>query len=314
MLYLYENLNDENFENLTVEICRDLLGIGCKNFAKGTDGAKDGWFDGTASNYPSPNNPWSGKFIIQAKHTQTHNASCSDDIFSSEGNKASILNKEIKRLKEVKKEQHFDHYLLFTNRKLSGIEHPRIIKKIKEAVELSNVEIIGREQISQYLDSHNQLAHKWFNKLTSVFRFFDKDIAEVIHFFGSNLNSLATNTNHTIDDLELITIEEKNKLNNLGEEYFELIQQTSLQYFRQIDDFLKNPKNTLYARMYSNTVNDLKALIILERNRFGEFQHVLEHLYEYIIENHREKLNDNRQLIRVFVHFMYFNCDIGRKK
>jgi hypothetical protein len=78
----YENLNDEEFETLVISICQEVLGIGCKTFSPGRDGAKDSWFTGTATLYPSTASPWSGKFNIQAKHTSIYNASCSDNEFS----------------------------------------------------------------------------------------------------------------------------------------------------------------------------------------------------------------------------------------
>jgi hypothetical protein len=44
--YPYENLTDEEFENLVIRIGKEILGIGCKTFSVGKDGAKDSWFTG----------------------------------------------------------------------------------------------------------------------------------------------------------------------------------------------------------------------------------------------------------------------------
>jgi len=51
--YPYENLTDEEFENLVIRIGKEILGIGCKTFSVGKDGAKDSWFTGKAECFPS---------------------------------------------------------------------------------------------------------------------------------------------------------------------------------------------------------------------------------------------------------------------
>ncbi|PVD49613.1 hypothetical protein DC498_24075 [Terrimonas sp.] len=138
----YENLSDEEFEELVIRVAKEILGIGCKTFSIGKDGAKDSWFTGTAEKFPSQSAPWSGTFNLQAKHTKTLNASCSDNDFSV--NKTSILVKEIVRLNEIKADTPFDCYLLFTNRKLPGGVHPIIIEQLQTGLGIQNVEIIGR--------------------------------------------------------------------------------------------------------------------------------------------------------------------------
>ena len=52
-------------------------------FSVGTDGGKDARFTGKANKYPSESKQWEGKIIIQAKHTQRPNASCSDSDFQT---------------------------------------------------------------------------------------------------------------------------------------------------------------------------------------------------------------------------------------
>ena len=149
MKYPYENLSDSDFESLVVSICQQIIGTGCKAFTTGKDGGRDSWFKGTANQYPSLQAPWSGTFLIQAKHTNSPEASCSDKNFHA--NPSSILHKEIKRLQEIQKAERFDNYILFTNRKLSGIEHPKIRKTLQDGLNISNVEIIGRDELDLFL-------------------------------------------------------------------------------------------------------------------------------------------------------------------
>jgi len=71
-----------------------------KKFSAGKDNDKDSCFNGTANKFPSVASLWSGKTIIQAKHTTTLNASCSDRKFSV--NETSVLTEELDKLKNGK--------------------------------------------------------------------------------------------------------------------------------------------------------------------------------------------------------------------
>ena len=94
-LYL---LSDDDFESLVVCLCKEVLGIAASTFATGRDGGRDSKFVGTASCFPSDQNPWSGTFIIQAKHTKKDGSSCSDNRFY--GNKTSVIALEVETLKK----------------------------------------------------------------------------------------------------------------------------------------------------------------------------------------------------------------------
>ena len=310
--YPFENLNDEEFENLIIRIAKELLGVGCKTFSAGKDGAKDGWFEGKAENYPSKNSPWSGKFNLQAKHTKNYNSSCSDNDFYI--NQSSVLNKEIVRLKEVMKTTPFDNYIIFTNRKLTGSTHPTIIEMLRNELGIKNVEIIGREQIDTYLNDYPQIAHQFgLSKFQAPLRFYEKDLKKVIIIFSQQSKAIVTEANNYITSFTIIEKEKKNELNNLSKEYFDFIIKHSLQYFGEIEKFLRNPNNIDYQKMYSKTVGDLQEVIIIDRTHFNKFEHILKHLNDYIVQNNEDILIDLRDIVRVFIHFMYFNCDIGKK-
>lgn len=63
--------------------------------------------------------------------------------------------------------------------------------------------------------------------------------------------------------------------------------------------------------MYDNTIDDIQSKILVKRSEFYTFEQVLEYLYDYMLNKHELVLKDNRRLIRVFLHYMYFHCDIG---
>lgn len=308
----YENLDAADFEALVISVCKEILGIGCKAFSTGKDGGKDSWFEGTAQHYPSNIDAWKGTFCIQAKHTTTFNASCSDNEFSV--NQSSILAKEIKRLNEIQPLHPFDNYIIFTTRKLTGETHPEIVKMLRNGLGIQNAEIIGREQIDSYLADYPHIVYRLgFHKFMPPLRFNEQDIKDIIIAFDGSSERITTKTKSILDS-DFVDKEAKNALNNLSVEYFEFIKDNSLDYFTKIEMFLQDPKNDKYRRMYENTVGDLREIIIIERTRFNEFEHILKHLVDYIVQENKEKLKDLRNLVRVFVHFMYFNCDIGKKK
>lgn len=315
--YRLNLLTWQKFEKLVILICHEILGIASSTFSEGTDGGRDSRFHGTAQKFPSTVNPWSGLFIIQAKHTSNDNASCSDADFSSNSNKNSILVKEIEKLKELLKTEEFDNYILFTNRKLSGETNTTIIQWLQKELGIKNVSIKGKEDITTFLDSYPHIAEKMGIKDidTQKIQFYEKDIRDVILMFNQEKDPINQILKEEDDSLVYIDKSEKNTLNNLSQDYFDnSIVEDSLQYFDKIDDFLKDFKNKKYLNFYNSTIKDLKNEIMVNRNKFEKFEEILEYLYKKIQNKHSEDLNQHRSLIRVFLHYMYWNCDIGKKQ
>ena len=127
---------------LSALICTKILGAATIPFAQGKDGGKDGRFTGKASCFPSESQPWNGKIIIQAKHTTKENGSCSDSDFQA------ILQSEISKIKRLILNHELDYYLLFTNRKLTGIQDSKIIELFK--TQDITCEIIIRNNITTF--------------------------------------------------------------------------------------------------------------------------------------------------------------------
>ena len=105
MNYPLTELSAEEFENIVVSICEEILGVGTIVFSTGKDGGRDAKFTGTANNFPSQTAPWDGRFIIQAKHTVKASASCSESDFKS------TLKNEVESIKSLKDDEKLDYYL-----------------------------------------------------------------------------------------------------------------------------------------------------------------------------------------------------------
>lgn len=147
----------------------------------------------------------------------------------------------------------------------------------------------------------------------NIMRFYEDDIKEIIIFF-SNISSSIKETDFI--DNSSIPIEEKNRINDLSEEYFELIKSKSLPNFNKIQSFLGDPRNEYFVELYQNTTEELQEKILAVRHKVDKFQEIFDLLKTYILESNRDDKNfiKHRNKIVLFLHFMYYNCDIGFKK
>jgi len=301
MKYPLENLTDNEFEILVALICGEILGTGTIVFSDGQDGGRDAEFNGTANNFPSKSKPWNGKIIIQAKHTQRNNASCSESDFQS-----IIKTSVIPAIQKLKKKNEIDYYLLFTNRKLSGVQHPKIEDIFDTNTGIEN-RVIGLEQIELWINSHPSIVKKLnLNKLLLPLNFDENDLRLIVNSF-SKLDKKKGELSKIPENRD---IENKNKLNALSKEYFDNVIKKNLIYFGQIRAFLTDSINKEYLDKYENTIDDINAKIIVHRTDFEKFEMILEFLYDFIVENNTE-LKYKRRLVRLFLHYMYYNCDIG---
>jgi hypothetical protein len=303
--YPLYNLYDEEFESLVSLICQKILGIGTFVFSVGKDGGKDAKFTGTAEKFPSKASPLNGKFIIQAKHTTKPVASCSDSEFET------ILKKECISIRDLKNAGKIDYYLLFTNRKLSGLQDSKIEDFIYETTGVTNF-VIGDEIIQLWLKEHPEIAKILnLNRLFLSIEFYEKDLQDIVVAFSEvkfSTGELAA----TKDTLRRIPIEEKNALNKLSKDYFDEIFKKSYSDFSRISLFFEDPLNYKYKLNYEKTVKDIQEEIILNKDNYVLFDQVLSDLYKKTLDMNNGKLLQNRSLLRVFLHYMYYNCDIGR--
>ncbi len=301
MKYPLENLTDTEFEILVALICSEILGTATIVFSDGKDGGRDAEFKGSADNYPSKSKPWTGKIIIQAKHTKRNNASCSESDFQS-----ILKTSVVPAIQKLKENNELDYYLLFTNRKLSGVQHPRIEEIFDAETEVEN-RVIGLEQIELWIMQYPLIAKTLhLNKLLLPLSFDENDLRLIVNSF----NKLDNKKRGLSKVPENRDIENKNKLNALSKEYFDNVIKRNLIYFEQIRSFLKDSINKEYLDKYENTIDDINAKIVVHRTDFEKFEMILEFLYDFIIENNAE-LKNKRRLVRLFLHYMYYNCDIG---
>jgi Tetratricopeptide repeat/NB-ARC domain len=160
--YLLHTLSPGDFETLVVKLCHEILGIGTISFSSGKDGGRDAFFEGTAERYPSSRDPWSGKFVIQAKHTEKADASCSDSDFDrllfSQSRRPGAPKPEAAKVAALRDEGQCDCYILFTNRKLGSLTEKKLVGQLRQETGVPNVAILGKETLTSYLEDAPQIA------------------------------------------------------------------------------------------------------------------------------------------------------------
>lgn len=305
--YRLHELNDAEFEGLVLQICAQWLGQGVTGFAPGKDGGRDGKFHGTANTFPSTSSPLQGHCTLQAKHTGAPNKSCSDKDFER------LLKAEHPKVKRLVAAGLLDHYIVFTNRKYSGLTDEKLIASLMK-LGLKSAHIIGVERLHQALNEFLPIRDSLPNKNDpSPFRFDSDDIIEVIDALQSYTADDADSAFRSAFDFEKLKIQDKNKLNGVSETYYQqAIVGGSMPHFERVEQFLTNPRNSDIAALYHDSADELKQKIVAKRHKFESFDDIFGFLYDQI-QVKKDSLRGKRRLITILVHYMYVNCDIGSK-
>lgn len=144
-------------------------------------------------------------------------------------------------------------------------------------------------------------------KTHSPLTFYEDDIKEIIIQFSKIVPNFSG-----FPPVDGINLEEKNTINKLSKSYFLEMIDKHLHYFPKINTFLMDQINNEYLEMYLATVEELQFKIKANRKKYNTFEEIFCELHDYLLHNLPE-LRGKRRLIFVFLHFMYYNCDIGEK-
>jgi hypothetical protein len=298
------DLSHDEFETLVAAICHYILGTGAIVFAEGRDGGRDAKFVGTANNFPSATAPLAGKFVIQAKHTRNPVASCSDAEFSG------ILAGEHSRIAKLINDGELEHYLVFTNRKKpadDGIEKETLLLTLG----LKNAYLLGIEQIRLWLTVNLKIwADLGFDRFEEPLRIQFDDLTAVVSAFHAAIGDGSITSVHGAN-FAYVPKPRKNKINKLSDAYYDEIRTRSLPYFKQIEDFLRNPRNIDYKDMYDDTADEIRRKLIAAPHPFESLDSALTHILDHVTTNN-PNLRGRRRFATIFLHYMYYTCDIGQ--
>lgn len=313
MKFAYEDLSDEQFEQLIVLLCQRLLGISVQGFAKGPDGGRDAKFVGTAELHPSKAAPWIGTTIIQAKHTNGYNRNFSESDFFSASAANTMLGKEIPRIKKLREAKHLDHYMLFANRRLAGNAETEIRDHIASqcGVPASSIYLCGVEQLETWMKRFPEVAKEAdLDPVDSPLIVSPDDLAEVVQALARQKDGVVA----LIDapPTPRVPYEQKNALNNMSAEYAKAQRRKYLKETAQIHAFLAAPENLDLQRMYESVVDEFQLKIIAKRKDYQTFDEVMEYLVDLLFNRDPVlRQHTHKRLTRAMLFYMYWNCDIG---
>jgi len=304
----YHDLSDKDFERLTVAICGEILGSGVIPFCSGPDGSRDARFEGTAAHLPNNTEPYKGKFIVQAKHTEDPVAKYSDTDFSGTV-PSSTISGEMPGVKRLVKKTELDHYLLFSNRRMSGVTEGPIIERIKKETGAKSVELFGIERIDFLLRKHPD-AMKTFGMtpLHLPLLVTCDDLAEVILAISKNAD--AFEKAFIPEELERISFKEKNRATGLSDDLAKYIRRQYMPQFADIKKFLANPANEAVLERYRAAAEEFQEQIVLHRKEYAEFDKVLTRIVQLLFKRDGD-LARKKALTKLVIYYMYWICDIG---
>lgn len=313
MKYAYEDLSDGQFETLIVFLCQHLLGISVQGFAKGPDGGRDAKFVGIAELHPSKTAPWAGTTVVQAKHTNGYNRNFSESDFFSATAQNTVLGKEIKRVKKLRRSEQLDHYMLFANRRLAGNAESEIREYLAVQCDIpaSSIYLCGLEQLEILLKTFPDVAVKAnLDPVDSPLIVSPDDLAEVVQALARQKDGVTA----LLDDppTTRVTFEQKNVLNNMSADYAKAQRKRYLKETAQIRAFLAAPENLDLLHLYESVVDEFQLKIIAKRKDYQTFDEVMEYLVDLLFNRDAVlRQQAHKRLTRAVLFYMYWNCDIG---
>lgn len=312
MTFAYEDMSSEQFEDVVLALCHDLLGAAVQGFARGPDGGRDAKFVGTAQEFPSRVAPWVGTVIVQAKHTNGLNKRFTDSDFYSKTAKnreSTILSAEMPRIKRLVDVREIDHYMLFSNRRLSGDGEAKIRNIIATECGLqeASINLAGIEQIERWFKAYprafNRIA---VNPLDSPLVVGPEELADVVEALAQRLPHIDLD----VEPGNRVAYASKNRRNNMSEGYAKTLRRMYLRESQQVQAFLADPINKHVLSWYNSAAEEFQLKIIAKRRDFDSFDAVMNHLWDLLFQRDA-LLRANKRLTRVVVFYMYWNCDIG---
>lgn len=312
MMYAYEDLSPEQFENLIVFLCQHLLGISVQGFSKGPDGGRDAKFIGTAERHPSTAAPWIGTVIIQAKHTNGYNKHFSEADFFSAKSEINVIGKEIPRISKLRSEGKLDHYMLFANRRLAGNAESDIQSHISEQCDIpvGSIYLCGLEQLEVFLKTFPDVPTRAaLDPIDSPLIVSPDELAEVVQALVKQKGTFDA----VADDppTPRVPYEDKNELNNMSSDYAKEQCKRYLKETAQIKAFLAAPENLSLLHLYETVIDEFQLKIVVKRKDYQSFDDVMNYLIDLLFKRD-PILRTHKRLTRAMLFYMYWNCDIGK--
>jgi hypothetical protein len=116
-------------------------------------------------------------------------------------------------------------------------------------------------------------------------------------------------------DFISISIEDKNKLNNLSQSFYEhIIARDYEPYFFELDKFLKQRASEDLQGLVGKIIKSLNKRILGGQHEFETFEELLIAIETALLDSRYDSLSDKEDSISLFLFYLYANCFIGRKE
>ncbi len=144
-------------------------------------------------------------------------------------------------------------------------------------------------------------------------RFTWSDLHDVIIAFGNCANESIEFATSRIYDFKHIDIDEKNIINQMGEDYFNRIKEKHEPHFAKIERFLHDPANEKLLVQYGRTTDELNLKLSAPPMNSNPMETNLLLIGDGLIKAARGKLSEHRSLVYAVLSYMYVSCDLGKK-
>ena len=168
--------------------------------------------------------------------------------------------------------------------------------------EIDKLEIDKLERINEFLNEN-------LVEIKLPERLFENDIKRCIEIlmrdFGTSIKIINTIRRNGEEFAE-----RKNELNNVSWDFFKDKIRGHLQYNQTIEDFLRNPINQKIQEDYFKVTTTIQDFYNEEQNSFSTFEEVFREVFNKI-NTYDDDISGINTKIKIILHNMYFNCDIG---
>jgi len=167
------------------------------------------------------------------------------------------------------------------------------IDKIKEIKKLQSISDFLEEYLTEYKFPE---------------RLFEADIKECISILKNGLGTSDKVREFVKRDDEFI--EKKNILNNVSWDFFKKKIRGHLQYNQVIEGFLRDPINSTIQNDYFGVTGSIQDFYNDEKSKFSTFEDVFREIFSKL-NTYDTDISGVDTKIKIVLHNMYFNCDIG---
>jgi len=314
--YMYEDLGEQQFEQLVVLIGQELFGPALQGFATGPDGGRDAKFVGTACAFPNASFPWTGTTILQAKHCNGHNQSFSENDFFNPTTGNCVISKEISRIKKLVNKGKTDNYMLIANRKLSAGAEDNIRVHIASecGLETENVYLCGIEQLEVWMKKYPDIPRQAdLDPVDAPLIVSPDNLADVVEAFASRKDDIVDASKKA--PKPRISFEEKNDLNNMTPEFAKELRSRYLKETATISHFLALPENEEVRETYEDVVEEFNLKVVAKRRDYQTFDDVYNYILDMLFRRDPVLRKwGNKRITRAILFYMYWHCDLGARE